>query len=311
MNALAMSLPPTLRMRHFRTFLALCEQGSLTRAAEVLNTVQPALSRTLREMEEAIGVQLFVRSARGMTVTPEGEALRRSLTAGMAQIENGVAQAAGTRQSEVVALGVLPNVARELVPIAVQRFKRARPEVTVRLHTATVPELLDLLRKGRIDFLASRLVSIDQLTGVLFEHLYDEPLIFAVRPGHPILASNEVTLEQIARHLVMVPMPGTIIRQELDRFLFASGQAIFPNRIETVSYEFSRAFMQREDAVLFLPEGSLRKELREGRAVKLQIGGDDLLGAVGISYLVDSDLAPAAKSLVEELRTAVALLTEV
>ncbi|WP_425072062.1 LysR substrate-binding domain-containing protein [Sagittula sp. S175] len=299
-------LSARLRMRHFRTFLALWEHGSLTAAAKAMNTAQPALSRSLREMEAEIGVPLFERTSRGMTPTPEGAVLHRHLTAGMAQIESGVAQASGARQAETLALGMLPNAARLLVPAALKRFKRDFPDVTVSIYWASVPELIDLLRRGQVDFLASRLVSIEQLAGVLFEHLYDEPLIFAARAGHPLAAAEQVSLAEIDAYTVVVPLSGTIIRTELDRFLFARGAQIFRNRVETVSFEFARAYMAMEDAVLFLPRGSILTELQSGAAVQLALPVDDLTGSVGLSYIADRPLSEAARRLADHLRAVAA-----
>jgi LysR family pca operon transcriptional activator len=297
-------------MRHVRSFLALCEHHTVTNAAEALNTVQPALSRTLRELETQLGATLFQRTGKGLVLTPAGETLRQHLSAGMAQIEQGVLQASGLGKAARVAVGMLPNVTRTLVPAAVRRFKETSPEVTVRLYWAGVPELVALLRKGEIDFLASRLLSLDSLAGLSFEHLYSEPLVFVVRAGHPLAGRDGVSLADVDRHPVILPLPGTIIRAEFDRFLVARGFAEFANRIETVSFEFTRFYLRENDAVACVPLGSVRRELAEGQLVRLDLSGDELLGSVGLSFLSGRELSPAARQLAQCMREAAAELAE-
>lgn len=292
-----------IRMRHIRCFQALCTHKSVTAAAAALNTVQPALSRTLRELEETVGGALFERTAQGLVLTNAGETLRRHVSTGMAQIERGLAQASGLEAARKVSIGMLPNVARTLVLNAVARFKAVAPDVDVRLHWASVPELVDRLRKGEIDFICGRLLSSEHVGGLSFEHLYSEPLIFVVRPDHELAGRKGLTLEEIDRHLVIVPLPGTIIRAELDRYTFARGLTEFSNKIETVSFEFVRPFLQSNDCVGCLPLGAVRQELAEGRLVQLGLLGDELMGSVGMSFVTGRELSPAAAQLAEALRT--------
>lgn len=289
-------------MRHVRVFLALCEHKTLTRAAEALNTVQPALSRTLKELEDEIGTPLFDRSSKGLRLTPEGKGLREHLAAGMAQIEQGVRFASGQRKSETVAIGILPNVARRLVPEAVARFKAQHPEVAVRLYSSSVRELVAKMREGEVDFLASRMLSLETQPGIVFEHLYDEPLIFVAQSHHPLSAGSNITPHELEPYPVIIPTPDTIIRRELDRYLFAQGYSDFPNRIETVTFEFARSFLEAGEAVACVPLGAVQHELDSGALVRLDMRGDDIPGNVGFSFLKDRELSRAARHLADCLR---------
>lgn len=291
-------------MRHFRVFMALCEHRTLTRAAEALNTVQPALSRTLKELEDEIGAPLFERTSNGLRLTAEGEGLREHLAAGIAQIEQGVQFASGHRKAETVSIGMLPNVARRLVPNAVARFKVHHPEVTVRLHWSSVRELVAMMRQGEVDFLASRMLSLEDQPGIVFEHLYNEPLVFVAHHRHELAGRTDVTPHELEPFTVVVPPPGTIIRRELDRYLFAQGYGTFPDRVETVAFEFVRTFLEGGVAVACVPLGSVKQELETGALVQLDMSGDDIPGNVGFSFLTDRELSRAARQLVSCLRKA-------
>lgn len=300
-----MALSQRIRMRHLRVFLALCEHKTLTRTAEALNTVQPALSRTLKELEDEIGAPLFERTSKGLKLTVEGEGLREHLAAGLAQIEQGVQIASGHRRAETVSVGMLPNVARTLLPRAVERFKAADPEVTVRLNWSSAPDLVAMMRRGEIDFLASRMLSLEDQPGIVFEHLYSEPIVFVVRTGHPLAEARGLIPHDLEPYIVVLPQHGTIIRSEVDRFLFSLGYGEFPNRIETVSFEFVRTFAAGTDAVVCIPMGGVRQELARGSLVRLAMRGEEILGSVGLSFLKERDLTPAARRLMRCIRDVV------
>lgn len=294
-----------LRMRHLRCFQAITLHGSVTAAADHLGSSQPALSRTLSELEALIGQSLFHRTGRGLSLTEAGTALRRHVDTALSQLEAGTRLAAGGSPVPVVAIGMLPNVSRTLAVEAAATFKAEAPEVDLRLYWASIPELVARLHRAEIDFLIGRLLALDYMPGVRFEHLYFEPLIFVVHHDHPFAATpDHVTLEDIRAGLVVVPIPGTIIRTEMDKFVTARGYGPFPNKIETVSFEFTRSFLSTNRAVACLPFGAVREELAEGRLVRLGVQSEELMGSVGMTYASDRDPTPEAALLRDHMRRA-------
>jgi LysR family transcriptional regulator, pca operon transcriptional activator len=301
-----------LRMRHLRCFQAVARHGSVSVAAERMNSSQPALSRSLAELETLVGQPLFLRTGRGLSLTEAGEALRRQVDAALAQLEAGMQSAAGLSQVPVVSMGMLPNVTRTLAVAAAGRFKAAAPHADLRLYWAGVPELIARLHRSEIDFLLGRLVSHDYMPGIRFEHLYFEPLVFTVHHDHPFAARPDaVTLEDIRAELVVVPTPGTIIRRELDRFTSARGYGAFPNKIETVSFEFVRSFVATHRAVACVALGAIRQELADGRLVRLGLAGEELMSSVGITLASDRELSAEALLFMQHVRDAAAELPDI
>ncbi len=291
-----------LRFRHIRAFLKLYELGSVTEAAKALNTVQPALSRTLRELETELGQPLFERSSQGLIPTDVAETFKRHVTTGMAQIERGVQQVKGLEEYASVAIGIMPNVARTLMPPSVIRFKQIARDVDVRVFQGAIGDHMAFLQRGELDFLAGRLLSIRLLQGITFEPLYSEPLVFAVRADHPLATVNLVTLEMIDQYMVVVPELNTIIREELDRFIYARGISEFSNKVETVSFDFARELVATSSAVSCFPLGTVRREFDSGDLVRLSMSGGDLVGSVGLFFLAERGLSPAAAALVDIIR---------
>ncbi|MGR3367635.1 MAG: LysR substrate-binding domain-containing protein [Sagittula sp.] len=292
-----------LRMRHVRCFLTIARCGSMTAAAKEMNSSQPAVSRSLAELETLVGQPLFERGGRGLTLTEAGERLRRHLDPAVSQMEEGVRLAGGTVAVPRVSVGVLPNVARTLAMRSSVMFKADTPDVDLELHWANVSELITRLNRGEIDMLLGRLLSLEHMEGVSFEHLYPEDIVFAVHHTHPFAARpEEVTLSEVGAELVVVPLGGTIIRRELDKFMTARGLARFRRQIETVSFEFTRSFLRETPSVAAIPLGAIRRELAEGELVKLGLSGEELAGSVGISFRTGRALSPEAARFADAVR---------
>jgi LysR family pca operon transcriptional activator len=296
-------------MRHIRCLLAVAEHGSVTAAAEHLNSSQPAVSRSLAELEQMFGQKLLTRTSRGLTLNETGAQLRRYLDSAMSQIEAASRISSGAPDRPRVSVGMLPNVARTIANSAAAKFKEREPNVDLELHWSDVPELITRLNSGRIDFLIGRLLGLEHLEGVSFEHLFLEPLIFVVNPSHRLAAEPEtVTLSELRGQLIIIPLPGTIVRRELDKFVKARGFDDFPCKIETVSFEFTRSFLASHDAVACIPLGAVRQELAAGQLVRLGLHGEELVSSVGISYATSRMLSPAARRFADIVRQEAKLL---
>ncbi len=294
-----------LRMRHIRCFLAVAKAGSITAAAITMNSSQPALSRSLAEIEDLVGQPLFVRTGRGLVMTDAGQKLFRHLDTAMAQIETGTRAASGAVPRPRVAIGMLPNVARTLAVDAGASFKADHPDIDLALFWAGVPELISRLHRNEIDFILGRLLSLEHMVGVSFEHLYTETIIFVVSRTHPFAKMQDtVSLPDLMTEMMIVPIPDTIIRRELDKFLAARGIETFPNKIETVSFEFARSFLKQHRGVACVPLGAVRREIADGSLVRLSITGEELVGSVGITYAAERGLSDDAQRLAQHVRKA-------
>jgi len=292
-------------MRHIRCFLAVARTGSATAAAKSLNTSQPALSRSLAELEEIIGQALLERTGHGLALTQSGQSLNRYFDMAMSQIETAAQIARGTHKLSRVSVGLLPNVARTLAVQAAASFKAAEPGIDLELHWAGVPDLIGKLHRNEIDFLLGRLLSLEHLEGVSFEHLYTESLIFVVHREHPFAIEPEmIDLQDLQNELMIVPLPNTIVRREMDKFLTGRGFSGFANQIETVSFEFMRSFLLSNRAVACLPFGAVRQEIGDGRFVKLGIQGEELVSSVGLTYATGRALSDEAQIFASHVRTA-------
>lgn len=300
-----MSSSHRIRMRHLRCFLAIARSGSVTRASEELGVVQPSVSRSIKELEEDLGKVLFERTPKGMILTDDGQVFFSHVAGGLEQIDTGLEAMRGLEKEQQIIAYVLPNVVRTIMPEAIKRFKQLFPGVDVLMPATAGGGWQSLLESGGADFAFGRLLAAEQMKAMSFEHLFDEPLTFFVRSGHPLTRVTDVSLDDIDRFPVVLPLPKTIIRNEIDRFLIASGKRRFSNVIETLSFEFARNLLAISDGVICQPLGAMDREMAEGRVCRLEFADGELTSAVGLSVPTGRRVSDSAKILMQIIREVV------
>ncbi|MBV8627410.1 MAG: pca operon transcription factor PcaQ, partial [Paraburkholderia sp.] len=261
-----------VKFRHLQCFLAVAQMGSVQQAAESLSVTQPAVSKTIAELELVLGVKLFERGRHGAVPTREGQLFMPHASACVSALRQGVALLARDEGAVAATLdiGVLPTVATALLPAALRHFAKEWPRVSVRLVTGANTELLDRLKTGAISFAVGRLADPERMVGLSFEQLYNEPLAVVVRSGHP-LAEGAGLPAQLAAYPLVLPPFGTLIRQAADSLLAAWGAAPLSAFVELLSVSVGRALALENDAVWFVPAGAVEYDLRRGTLVRLPL----------------------------------------
>jgi LysR family pca operon transcriptional activator len=287
---MATGLDPRVKLRHIACFLEVARLGSVGRAAAALALTQPAVTKTIVELEGILGVTLFDRSRRPLAPTPFGAVFQRYASAGMTALGQGVQSLRRDGTAVTVTVGALPTVSARILPAAVADFTRDGAGARLRIVTGPNPYLLSQLRDGELDLVIGRMAEPDAMTGFSFEHLYSERIALIVRPDHPLRRAVPFDLAAIADHPTLMPPPGSIIRPTVERFLMAHGIGPLTREIETVSDSFARAYIRMTDAVWIISEGVAADDIAQGLLAALPADMADTLGPVGLT--VRTDIAP-------------------
>lgn len=292
-----------IKLRHIACFLEVAARSGFGRAAETLHLTQPAVSRAIAELEDILGVPLFERGRGGAVLTGEGVAFRAHAGAAFAELGRGIdtlRRVGGGGGALVV--GVLPTVAARIMPKAVQRAKAAGLAASIVIEAGPNGWLIDQLKQGGLDLVVGRLAEPQVMMGLAFEHLYSEPIVFVVRPGHPAATGRPVRLKDIAHHTLIMPARGSIIRPEIDRLFIQEGIGRIDDRIEAVEPQFSRAYVRASDAVWIISHGVVAGDLEEGTLVRLPLSTSVSGGPVGLTTRAGHAPTPAAEQLVRAVR---------
>jgi LysR family transcriptional regulator, pca operon transcriptional activator len=291
-----MPIEHRVKYRHLQCFLAVAEQRSVGKAALALSVTQPAVSKTIGELEDVLGVTLFERRGRGVAPTKYGEVFLRFAGASITALRQGIDSVSQARNQAGVTIkvGALPTVSSTVMPLAVQRFKAENIVTTVEVVTGGNAVLLSELRTGGLDLVVGRLADPERMTGLSFEHLYSERVAFIVRPDHPLRKAAPFKFGAIAHYPVLVPTEGSIIRPMVERLLIANGIAALPDTIETVSMAFGRQYTLT-DAVWIISRGVVAQDITDGILAELPVATETTTGSVGLT--TRSDATPSVPGL--------------
>lgn len=271
-----------IRLRHIQAFVEIIRQGSLKRAAEALFLTQPAISRTIAELEEIAGARLMTRSRRGVTLTPQGEFFHDHALNALAALSNAMAGLSGEGEAAALSLraGALPSVAARLMPEVVADLQASAPHLQLTILDGAHGHLTSALRSGDLNVVIGRLGAPETMQGLSLTQLYLEDVAVVVWPGHPIL--DDPDLRRIADFPVIYPPEAAAIRPFVERLLIAEGVPRLPRRIETVSGAFGMVHTPQSDAVWFISAGVVAREVAEGRLARLPIDTTLTKGPVGL-----------------------------
>ncbi|EIW8504840.1 LysR substrate-binding domain-containing protein [Klebsiella pneumoniae] len=292
-----------IRLRHLHTFVAVAQQGTLGRAAETLNLSQPALSKTLNELEQLTGTRLFERGRLGAQLTLVGE---QFLTHAVKVLDalNSAGQALNRKEglnNDIVRIGALPTAALGILPTVIGQFHKQQKDITLQVATMNNTMLLAGLKSGEIDIGIGRMSDPELMSGLHYELLFLESLKLVVRPGHPLLQET-VTLSRVMEWPVVVSPKGTVPRQNAEALLQSQVCKMPAGCIETLSASLSRQLTVDFDYVWFVPSGAVKDDLRRGVLTALPIATQGAGEPIGILTRVDATLTPGTQTLLSAIR---------
>ena len=182
-----------MKLNQLRDARAIAEHGSLRAAARALGLAQPALTRSVQELEHELGAQLFERKTRGTTLTPAGEAFVRRANAILGDVRRAreeVEQISGSSGGSLVAgLSIAAHIA--LLPRSLPRFRKHYAEVRLRIIEGIFPTLESGLKDGSVDFYLGPRPKTPVPEGLVVEKLFDNDRVIVCRSGHPLAQSGK------------------------------------------------------------------------------------------------------------------------
>jgi len=173
-----------MELRHLRYFIAVAEEGHITRAAERLGMQQPPLSRQIKAIEGEMDVQLFRRKARGVELTDAGRAFLDDARAMLAHLDHAFDTARRTARGEQGRISVGYTLFHPVVPRVIREFRQAFPLVSLTLEESSPYDLIERMQNDKIDVAFITLIADQE--GVAIEPLLEEPRVVALPSGHPL-----------------------------------------------------------------------------------------------------------------------------
>ena len=287
-----------LTIRQLTVFEAAVEQGSIAAAARVLTLTQPAVSKSVIDMETTLGVPLFKRTRQGVTLTEYGNSLLLHTRAIHAELRNAANDllALSEAQGGHVVVGVSP-VSTVLLARAILQLHNDRPRIRVTILDGTQDYVLNELGSGRLDFVLGRLATRSPKAGLTQTPLIEDPIRAFVRPGHPLSRRRRVELPDLADFSWVLPLPTSFVRSALEDAFSSEDVAEPPAIVETVSINAMRTLITDSDMIAFTPRESFLDELRQKHVAIIPVEFGQNFNPIGITLKKGVELSPPAKLL--------------
>jgi DNA-binding transcriptional LysR family regulator len=251
-------------IRRLQFFLRIAEEGSMSRAARVLGIAQPALSRQMRLLEEALGVSLFTRTPRGMELTESGEQLRGAMTGPLRQLELAM-QNVGSPFAQLeggVVLGMPQTTACVFAEPLLRRLAAVFPKVKLSVVDRETVQLIEGMLKGEVDL---ALVHGPTTDDRLFDSdLLAEDLVLVGGPRCGLSKDHPVSFEELAAFPLVLPRFQPGVRSLVEKTALRLNVKI-DVRLEVDSLQVSKDLIESGFAYGVLPVSALGRQAAAGR----------------------------------------------
>jgi len=285
------------------------QAGSLNKAADLLHISQPALTKSIQTLEERLGVDLFVREARGVSLTSYGKALllrARLIDAEMRKIAEEV-ESLKDLTSGSINVGAPPGAGfhTSILPAVTLRLISGARKVSVNYSMGTREQLLPALREGGLDLIIAVITEDETTSDLVQEPLFEDRNCVVVRCGHPLLAKQPADIAQTLTYPWIVMTDSLALEHSLRAK--ARMRNLRPSRsiVHSDSSQLLKAAVLASDIIGFTRYDVSRSDIRSGGLCELQLDFDrEAMGhhTLGLVYRRSAELSAAACQLIAEIR---------
>jgi LysR family transcriptional regulator, low CO2-responsive transcriptional regulator len=284
-----------ITFRQIRVFTEVARRLSFVRAAEALHLTPPAVTMQVKELEASLGLPLFDRQGRSVSLTTTGEyflVYARRLLSTLKDAEDAMAR---FKRVETGVLNIgLVSTAKYFVPRLLARFREEHTGVEARLQVAGNREqLVALLHAGEVDLAIMGRPPKELATRA--EPFAAHPLVFVGPPGHPLVAAEHVDPEALANHPFIVREEGSGTRKAMEDFFRA--QHVAPHiAMEMSSNETIKQAVMAGMGLSFLSLHTIGLEMRHGLIDIVEVEGTPIMRTWNLVHLLSKLLSPPAEA---------------
>lgn len=294
-----------MNLRQAEQLVAVLEHGSLLRAAGAIHISQPALSKSIKSLEEELGVRLFERRPRGVTPTIYGTTLLKHARLLLNQGEQAVAEIQSIKKGHLghLRLGVA-NFAIHFLPATLARLLATKPGLSLDIVDGTYEGLTALVREGALDAVVSGLPPVHQARDLVHEELNSTEFVRVCRSDYHPFVQPDLPLAVLETARWILPNRPTAI-VDLSELAFREAHANPPKPVlQSASMMFVKAMLMEGQFLSVLPLGIVQPEVESGHLVANPLPNRSAKVQEGIIYREGGVHPPALFALIDAIRAA-------
>lgn len=290
-----------MELKYIRTFIKVAEEGSFSDAAQDLGYAQSTVSIQIRQLEDELGIPLFERSGKRITLSQPGEAFlpfAYQMTKYEAMAKEAFQDAAEPRGH--LNVGIMESICASPYIQLFYRFLKKYPSISMKLQVATTYEAIDLLERGKLDliFLLDHITSRPDWATA---HTLPEQICFFCSSSHPFASKKEVPLEELLSERFLFVEKGCNYRHAFEDYLAQKGLEA-PCYLEIGHTRFIIDGVINRLGISLLPACTLQPDLDSGKISLIHVKDYDLQMYIQVIYNKKRWLSPALRRLLEEVR---------
>lgn len=255
---------------YYKIFYYVAKYRNITTAAKALFLSQPTVSKYIQSLEEALGCALFVRSKKGVSLTPEAELLYPHIAQACELILQAEEELFSRQslQSGVIRIGASEMTLHNYLLPVLETFRAQHPQIKIKIYNYSTPDALAALQNGLIDFaVVVSPIDVSGLSATPLAHFQD---VAIAGRAYFSLKGRRMQLAEITQYPLICMEPGTISRKHLEQFFFDHGVELHPD-VELATTDLITPMVAHNLGIGFVPMNFAQKALAEGTVIRLDI----------------------------------------
>ena len=292
----------SINLEYYKSFYYVAKYNKISVAAEKLFVSQPAVTQTIQKLEEQLGTTLFARTKKGMELTEPGKKLYELISDSVEMLDNVEYRFGKYENLEegIIKIRTGSNAAKLVLYDALEKFSKDYPNIKIEIATGAPNESMEMLHRGTIDMVIVYLPYEMEYNNFKVTEFDKKEYVFAMSKKY--FEDNKVKvkkIEDLNNYSLIVPKKNSAIRRMFDKE--------FKNRITEFHYEIAqeqmkKEFIMRDMGIGFIIKDEIKKELKEGKVIMVDLPNTILKGSVGAVTLNKKYATFATKKLLEYMK---------
>lgn len=287
-------------LKQLRAFVAVADSGSFVEACDVLHLSQPALSATIRNLEEIVGGTLLARTTRALALTPEGEVLLSSARQILSDCDGALSDVHNlfSKQRGKLNIAAMPSFAINRLPYVLVHYRDQYPNINLAIHDVIAEEVVEMVRTGRVEFGIS--FDPEERGELVFRRLFTDKFVAVLPQDHPLASSTSVSWNALQGSPMVLIQHPSAIRKQIEQVLESEGISL---SVEMESHQLvTIGRMVANGLGVSLVPSLCTEQMEEMGAICRPLVGPEISRDLGIITRSRHPLSSAAKAMIATLR---------
>jgi len=296
-----------MKLTQLRHLTAIADAGSLRQAGRDLNISQSALTKSIRLLEEELGVGLLTRQSHGVAPTAAGLALIRRAKFIETELQSARSEVQAIEDARLgnIRISASPSAAVDLLPRAILKLRQERPRVTIHIEEGIYPDVLTRVRNGEVDLAVCLVPERLDDEDLSLEILKRDVVVPAVRDKHPLTRASRLRLRDLQECDWIVFGRRGNARAVFDHMFQQEGLEPPASAIDCSSFTCALSLAESSDYVVLVPRQMFSDHRRPSSLTPLRLDVSLPAWTTGVIMRAASALSPVCQEFLQDLRMCV------